>query len=287
MDTFATYILEEKDLAQKMVIVYYLSKNEGIFFDKSIVLKTTIAKLFMEYMNIDIDENLVLTAMLLCNCKKVENAQKMGKLETYAKEGAEYLSTLGFDKRFCKICEQVNRYTKSEPREKESDILELVDQFTGLILKRVERDGYTPTDALIVLRERNLKYQENRYLDQFEEFVKELENIYIKDTIEVAVIKKLVHLHDREANVKTFISILANIYFEKIEEAFTKASKEKAREIVANEKIDSKDMQAKIDEVIAIDKRNQDANTRSLFSEDTVQNVLAHKSKYKIDGSEE
>ena len=41
-------------------------------------------------MKIDVDDNLVLTAMLLCNCKKVENAQKMGKLETFAKEGAEY-----------------------------------------------------------------------------------------------------------------------------------------------------------------------------------------------------
>lgn len=287
MDDFATYILEEKDLAQKMVIVYYLSKNEGIFFDKSIVLKTTIAKLFIEYMNIDVDENLVLTAMLLCNCKKVENAQKMGKLETYAKEGAEYLSTLGFDKRFCKMCEEVNRYTKSMPREKESDILELADQFTGLILRRVERDGYTPTDALIVLRERNLKYQENKYLDKFEEFVKELENIFIKDTIEVAVIKKLVHLHDKEANVKTFITVLANSYFERIDEAFSKTSKEKAREIVANEKIDNEDMQAKIDEVIALDKKNQESNTRSLFTEDTVQNVLAHKSQFKLEESDE
>lgn len=287
MDDFATYILEEKDLAQKMVIVYYLSKNEGIYFDKAIVLKTTIAKLFIEYMNLDIDENLVLTAMLLCNCKKVENAQKMGKLETYAKEGSEYLASLGFDKRFCKICEEVNRYTKSIPREKESDILELVDQFTGLILRRIERDGYTPTDALIVLRERNLKFQENKYLDQFEEFVKELENIYIKDTIEVAVIKKLVHLHDKEANVRTFITVLANIYFEKIEEAFSKASKEKAREIVEKEKLENNDMQAKIDEVVAIDKKIQESSSRALFSEDTVQKVLAHKSKYKLDESDD
>ena len=287
MDDFATYILEEKDVAQKMVIVYYLSKNEGIYFDKSIVLKTTIAKLFIEYMNIDVDENLILTAMLLCNCKKVENAQKIGKLETYAKEGAEYLASLGFDKRFCKICEEVNRYTKSIPREKESDILELVDQFTGLVLRRVERDGYTPTDALIVLRERNLKYQENKYLDQFEEFVRELENIYIKDTIEVAVIKKLVHLHDKEANVRTFITVLANIYFEKIEEAFSKASKEKAKEIVANEKLNEDERQAKIDEVVAIDKKIQEASTRALFTEDTVQKVLAHKSKYKLDESDD
>ena len=89
MEDFATYILDENDLAQKMLITYYLSKKTGIYFDKSIVLKTEIAKMFIEYMQINVDENLVLTAMLLCNCKKVENAQKIGKLETYAKEGAE------------------------------------------------------------------------------------------------------------------------------------------------------------------------------------------------------
>ena len=103
MEDLATYILEEKDLSQKMLITYYLSKKIGIFFDKSIVLKAEIMKLFIEYMKIEVDENLVLTTMLLCNCKKVENAQKIGKLETYAKEGAEYLATLGFGKQFCKI----------------------------------------------------------------------------------------------------------------------------------------------------------------------------------------
>ena len=48
MEDFATYILGEKDEIQKMIITYYLSKKTGIFFDKSIVLKTEIAKLFVE-----------------------------------------------------------------------------------------------------------------------------------------------------------------------------------------------------------------------------------------------
>ena len=96
MEDFATYILNENDVIQKMVITYYLSKKTGIFFDKSIALKTEIAKLFIEFMKINVDVNVVTTAMLLCNCKKVENAQKRGKLETYAMEGAEYLSTIGF-----------------------------------------------------------------------------------------------------------------------------------------------------------------------------------------------
>ena len=85
MEDFAAYILNEENLGQKMIIAYYLSKKTGIFFDKSVVLKTEIARIFMEYMNINIDRNLVLTAMLLCNCKKIDNAQKIGKLETFAK----------------------------------------------------------------------------------------------------------------------------------------------------------------------------------------------------------
>ena len=77
MEDFATYILKEESLSQKMLITYYLSKKTGIFFDKSIVLKTEIAKMFIEYMQINIDTTLVLTAMLLCNCNKIETAQKI------------------------------------------------------------------------------------------------------------------------------------------------------------------------------------------------------------------
>ncbi len=55
MEDFATYILDEKNLAEKMIIAYYLSKKSGIFFDKSIVLKAEITKLFIEYMKINVD----------------------------------------------------------------------------------------------------------------------------------------------------------------------------------------------------------------------------------------
>ena len=155
MEDFAMYILNEKDYIQKMVIAYYMSGKTGTFFDKSIVLRTEIARMFLNYTGLDVDKNKVLTAVLLCNCKKIDNAQKIGKLETYAKEGAEYLATLGFDKDFCTICEGLNRYSGIKRRKKESDILELVDQFSGLILKRAERDAFTPEEALIILKERN------------------------------------------------------------------------------------------------------------------------------------
>ena len=282
MEDFATYILDENDLAQKMLITYYLSKKTGIYFDKSIVLKTEIAKMFIEYMQINVDENLVLTAMLLCNCKKVENAQKIGKLETYAKEGAEYLSTLGFSKRFCKICEEVNRYSGSEPREKESDILEVIDQFTGLILNRVERDAFTTEEALVVLKERNLKYADNRYIGQFTEFVNELETVTIKETIDVPIIKKLVHLHNKEANVKTFIAAISNNYSEKINEALEKSFKKNARKVFEREENEENSMKTDLERMkeLASNAKNR---SRALFSDDTAQKVLSHKSKYKVE----
>lgn len=191
METFADYILAEQDVYQKMEIIRHLSQrkvnNTGmpeIYFDKSVVFKTELARMFLDYTDIckkdNIDKNLVLTACLLCNCKKVDNAQNIEKLHSYAKEGANYLQGLGFDKRFTKICEEVNRYSNSAPREKESDILELVDQFGGMLLDRPERIGFKPEEALVLLEHRNLKEHYNRYMNTFSEFVQMLQNIYIE-----------------------------------------------------------------------------------------------------------
>jgi hypothetical protein len=267
MEDFATYILEEKDYIQKMIITYYLSRKTGIFFDKSIVLRTEIAKIFMDYAMINVDQNLVLTAMLLCNCKKIDNSQKLGKLETYAKEGAEYLSTLGFNKRFCKICEELNRYSQSEPREVESDILEVVDQFTGLILNRVERPAFTTDEALVILKERNLKDANNRFLEDFILFVQNMENVNIRENIDVPVIKKLVSLHNNESNVKSFISALGNEYAPKIDEAIAKSVKSQIKEHNKN---------------IRYTRAHRDPN-RALFSKEIADRILNHESVYKIE----
>ena len=86
MDTFANYILSEKNLASKMEIVYYLSKREKIFFDKSSILKTELARLFLNCNKLELDENIVLTACLLCNCKKIQNSKKLEDIQLYAVE---------------------------------------------------------------------------------------------------------------------------------------------------------------------------------------------------------
>ena len=178
--SFATFILEEKDWARKMEIMYYLSKKGTVFFDKSVILKTEIAKLFMDAMKIeDVDQNIVITACLLCNCKKPIGFTEIDKVKSYAKEGAEYLKQIGFEDRFCKICREVNRYSEDGPREKESDILELVDNFGGMISERFDRAPIKPDEALMLLEYRNLRNKENRYLNQFIDFIQEIQRVHI------------------------------------------------------------------------------------------------------------
>ena len=177
METFADYILGEKNFDKKLAIMYFLEKKADIYFNKSVILKTVLAKLFIELENIDVDENLVVTACLLCACKKTDGPQSLDKIKGYAKESADYLATLGFSKRFCKICEEQNRYSGSEPREKESDILELVDQFGGMVLDRSDRKGFQIDEALCLLEHRNLRGKDNRYLSQFINAISRLEEI--------------------------------------------------------------------------------------------------------------
>jgi len=179
METFADYILSETDYVKKLEIVYYLKKRANIFFDNSVIFKTEIARMFIEDMNIDVDKNLVITASLLCNCKKPQAPKSLEDIKTYAKKSSEYLSSLGFDKRFCKICEEVNRYSGSIPREKESDILELAENFGGMLLNRPERRGFPVDEALVLLEYRNMKGKDNIYMDKFKEFVCITEGIQV------------------------------------------------------------------------------------------------------------
>ena len=180
METFADYILNETDYVKKLEIVYYLQKRTDIFFDNSVILKTEIARLFLEETNLEgIDKNWVITACLLCGCKKMKDPADISRLKVYAKEGADYLRTLGFPERFCKICEEVNRYSGSTPREPESDILELVDNLGGLLLDRPERRGFPIDEAITLLEYRNLKDVKNIYLEDFKQFVAEEEGIAV------------------------------------------------------------------------------------------------------------
>lgn len=266
METFADYILSEKNLVSKIEIAYYLSKKTGIFFDKSVLFKTEILRQFIEYMKLDVDENMLLTAGLLCNCKKVDNAQKIGKLQTYAMEGAVYLSELGFEKRFCKICEEINRYSGSNPRERESDILELVDQFGGMLLNRPERIGLQTEEAIVLLQHRNLKDVYNRYLETFIEFVNEMDSIPIGEAGRSTPFKKIVKIFNETADLKEFIRIIAYEYAPTV------------NALVENHRSGAKQAM--------FDMQTHNPN-RALFSEETTKKIMGHMDQLNASSNEE
>lgn len=155
-NTIFEYILEEKDLSQKEIIIEKLAARTGIFFDKTVLFKTEILNMVIEQYYPYMDKNKMLSAMLLCNCKKKKTFSTKEQIETFAKEGAEYLYSLGFSKEFCNLCEGLNRYSGIE-RTEEMDLLEVVDHFAGLLLDRSDRAGYTPEESIIIMQERNFR----------------------------------------------------------------------------------------------------------------------------------
>ena len=91
----------------------------------------------------------------------------------------EFLEKLGFNERFCRICEGVNRYSGLNPREPESDILELVDNLGGLLLNRSDRVSYGMQQAMELLVNKNLRKVDNRYIDLFKEFIYKEEGVLL------------------------------------------------------------------------------------------------------------
>ncbi len=172
-------MLEEKEFGKKIKIMNFIKEKTDIFFDNTVIFKALIVKLFIETMDLDVDENLLVSAMLLCQCKKVNNAQDIKRIETYAKESADYLKKMGFDDDFCLLCEQHNRYSNNYPRKRESDILEIADQFGGMLLDRPERIAFPIEEALILLESRNLKGCNNVYLEDFKKFIRIAKEINI------------------------------------------------------------------------------------------------------------
>jgi len=212
--------------------------------------------MFIDYMKIDVDRELVLTACLLCNCKKVNNAQSLEKIRSYATEGAQYLYQLGFDKRFCKICQEVNRYSKNESREKESDILELVDQFGAMLLDRPERKGFETDEALVLIEYRNLKDINNRYMSVFKEFIEFINKIDLVESTTMTALKRLTKIFYESEDLLTFIRNVTQNYSIKVDKLVEKEYYQKLIEMM---------------------KENKDPN-RSLFSVDTVNKLVGQAS---------
>ena len=220
--------------------------------------------MFINYAKIGVDNNFVLTASLLCNCKKVDNAQDIESVHTYAKKGAEYVATLGFGKKFCKVCEEINRYSNSNPRERESDILELVDQFGGMLLDRPERIGFKPDEALVLLEHRNLKDEYNRYLETFIDFVNFMEKIEMNELVNMTAIKRLVKIHNETEELTKFIKEVCYHYEPKVDQLMEKYMENMAAGMFCN----------------------LDDPNRPLFSEETAKKIMSHMNENPVEVKE-
>lgn len=180
---FAKMILNEKNFLKKIDLVAYLAKKERNFFDTSVIYKGEIAKLFVNKMKLDgIDENEVITAALMYTCKKIDSAQEIDRIKNEKNKDFDYLKSLGFSNRFCKICVEHTRYnqpTENYEREPEGDILELVENYVGLTMHREDRMAFPIDEALDLIEHKNLQGKDNRYLNEFKEFVKIMEEIKV------------------------------------------------------------------------------------------------------------
>ena len=173
MKEIGKHILAEKKLLKKIELVYYLKNKKELFFDNSVLLKMKLADMFIDSLSINVDRNLVLTACLVYGLNKLDTIGEKERIKRKKREDYLFLNSLGFNERFCKICTEYNRVneTKKYQREEEGDILELVENFGGMLLHREERLAYSVSDALDLLQNKNLAGKNNKFLEDFKLFV--------------------------------------------------------------------------------------------------------------------
>lgn len=215
--SIAKYIFVQKNLTQKIELVYYLKKKQDLFFDNSVILKTEIARMFIDSMCLDVDKNTLLTACLVYSLKKKHVKQNIDELKEEKNRNYNFVKSLGFNSKFAKICSEYNRIGEEQEyiREKEGDILELVENFGGMLMHRESRLAFSPKEAIELLETKNLKGKNNKYLEDFKFFVDVMEeasdvgiltklqksiNILKKDDISGAI-RALYDSRDRIENV--------------------------------------------------------------------------------------
>lgn len=212
---FAESILAEKDLVKKAAIICRYQKSTiDVFFDTTSILKAEMARLFIERANLNqINKDCVMTACLVYAFKRTNSPKEIERIKREKEEDKKFLRSLGFDETFCKICSEYSRYNEPADyiREKEGDILELIDKFVGLIMHREDRLAFPVSDALELLDTKLLDNIDNSYKTQFIHFIQSLEEIEV--TREIGIITYLANRtnqnqrHDITSMIETLIKI--------------------------------------------------------------------------------
>lgn len=171
----ADALLEEKDLIRKFEIMFYFQKKESIFFNTTSMIKAELMRMFLEDQKIEgLDISEMLTMALIYTVKRIDSPQEIQRMTDNKEENMKYIQSLGFSKEFAK---NATFYKEEdvvpEKRTVQEKILDIFDQFAGLISHREERIAYKIPQALDVLEKTNLASSENEYLPIFIQFVKE------------------------------------------------------------------------------------------------------------------
>jgi len=180
MATFSEYVLGEPNFIRKVEIVHFMQKKQPtIFFNNSVILKAEIAREFVDIMRLDVDKNSLVTACLVYSFLKVDSPEEPNRAKEEAETDREFFKTLGFSDDFCQLCSEYNRALEFKTeRKKESDILEIVDQFGAMLVNRQDRLAYNVEEALFML-EQNLRKTKNKYLNLFRQFVLVMEDLKV------------------------------------------------------------------------------------------------------------
>lgn len=180
MATFSEYILGEPNFIRKVEIAHVMQRKQNtLFFNNSVVLKAEIAREFVDIMRLDVDKNEIVTACLVYSFLKIDSPDEPERAVEEAKTDREFLESLGFSKEFCQLCTEYNRVLKyDEERIKESDILEIVDQFGAMLVNRQDRLAYSVEEALFMTQQ-NLREVKNQYINLFSQFVSVMEDLKV------------------------------------------------------------------------------------------------------------
>ena len=117
--------------------------------------------MFMDSMCLKVDKNTVLTACLIYSLKKKNVKQDISGLKEEKNANYEY-NRINEDKDYI--------------REAEGDVLELIENFGGMLMHRESRLAFSPKEAIELLETKNLKGKKNRFLEDFKFFIDVMEN---------------------------------------------------------------------------------------------------------------
>ncbi len=171
----ADALLEEKDLIRKFEIMFYFKKKESIFFNTTSMVKAELMRMFLEEQKIEgVDISEMLTLALIYTVKRIDSPQEIQRMAENKEENMKYIQSLGFSKDFAKNATSYREGdVPEEERTVQEKILDIFDQFAGLISHREERIAYKIPQALDVLEKTNLANSTNEYLPIFINFIKE------------------------------------------------------------------------------------------------------------------